>query len=157
MDHHRRWLEQMDISNSKETLWCFFCWTGSRSYVKIRKQWPFFDFDHWWFAVMFFQLQKKGPWRAEGCEIFTGALAVSKPSSINCNTPSLVRYFRESSRSFSFAELDLKKRWWLEDWSCLSFFFYLPRFTQFQRWFYGTLFGRNIFCFPKPRNTPLIQ
>jgi hypothetical protein len=41
--------------------------------------------------------------------IFTGALAVSNPSSINCNIRSFVKYLRESSRSFSLAELDLKR------------------------------------------------
>lgn len=41
--------------------------------------------------------------------IFTGALAVSNPSSINCNIRSFVKYLNDSSRSFSLAELDLNK------------------------------------------------
>jgi len=42
-------------------------------------------------------------------KVFTGVLAVSKPSSINCNIPSFVKYLRDSSRSFSLAELDLNE------------------------------------------------
>jgi len=38
----------------------------------------------------------------------TGALVVLKPSSINCNIRSRVKFFRDSSSNFSFAELALK-------------------------------------------------
>lgn len=41
-------------------------------------------------------------------EEFTGVLAVSKPSSINCNTRSRVKFFKDSSSNFSFAELALQ-------------------------------------------------
>lgn len=44
----------------------------------------------------------------ESKDLFTGALAVSNPSSIICNKRSFVRHLSESSRSFSLTERDLE-------------------------------------------------